>query len=84
MKTKIYELSICCTVDYDGSVKESDILNRVIDGIQVNTEKVSDDVIQVKDYQFLGGFKKHRLDDDQKKETNRISETQGVWKSSRD
>ena len=50
MKTKIYELSICCTVDHDESVKESDIINRVIEGIQVNTAKVSDDSIQVKDY----------------------------------
>ena len=64
MKTKIYELSICCTVHYDESVKEADILNRVIEGIQVNTVKVSDDVIQVKDYQFLGGFKKHEIDDE--------------------
>ena len=84
METKIYEFVICCTVDHDESIKESDILNRVIEGIQVNNAKVSDDVIQVKDYQFLGGFKKHRIDDDQKKETNWICETQGVWKSSRD
>ena len=64
MKTKIYELSICCTVDHDESVKESDILNRVIEGIQVNTVKVSDDTIQVKDYQFIGGFKRHQVDDE--------------------
>jgi len=64
MKTEIYELSICCTVDHDESVKESDIIKRVIKGIQVNTAKVSDDAIQVKDYQFLGGLKKHEIDDE--------------------
>ena len=65
MKTEIYELFICCTVDHDESVKESDILNRVIEGMQVNTAKVSDDAIQVKDYQLIGGFKKHRIDSDE-------------------
>ena len=64
MKTKIYELSICCTVDHDESVKESDIIKRVIEGIQVNTAKVSDDSIQVKDCQFIGAFKKHQVDDE--------------------